>query len=222
MTQKRVVITGLGVICPVGNNVEDAWHNVLNGVSGIGKITRFDTTNFPIKIAGEVKNFQPEDYTELRQVKKMDTFTRYSIAAGKQAWDDSGLQQNGYYDQHRMGCILGIGMGGIGVLEKNYHDYLNFGARKISPFLIPGLVSNLASGYLGIEFGLRGINYALSTACASSTHAIGEAYRMVKDGIHDVVLTGGAEGAITPTSIGGFASMKALSAKNGEPSKVSR
>ncbi len=222
MAQRRVVITGLGTICPVGNNVKDSWENVLNGVSGISSITHFNTDGFAAKIAGEVKNFHPEEYIEINQIKKMDDFSRYTLAAGKQAWADSGLQQDGYYNQDKMGCILGVGMGGIGTLEKNHEEYLNVGPRRISPFAIPGLISNLAAGHLAIEFGMKGINYTLSSACASSTHAIGEAYRTIKDGIHDVILTGGSEGVITPTSVGGFAAMKALSTRNDDPTRASR
>lgn len=222
MAKRRVAVTGLGCVCPCGNNVNDTWNNILNGVSGIDYITQFDTENFPVKIAGIVKNFKPEEYMEVKQVKKVDFFTQYAIAAGKQAWIDSKLEQDGYYTPERMGCILGVGMGGLPVLEKYYDAYKEGGARKLSPFLIPALISNLAAGYLGIEYGLKGVNYIITSACASSTHAIGEAYRMIRDGLSDVMLTGGAESTITPTAVGGFAAMKALSTRNDEPKKASR
>ncbi|MGI6680477.1 MAG: beta-ketoacyl-ACP synthase II [Bdellovibrionota bacterium] len=222
MDKKRVAITGLGCVCPCGNNVKDAWNNIVNGVSGIDYITQFSTENFPIKIAGIVKDFSPEDYMEVKQVKKVDYFTQYTIAAGKQAMVDAKLDGVSIYDPERMGCILGIGMGGLPVLEKYYDAYKDGGAKKISPFMIPALISNLAAGYLGIEHGLKGTNYIITSACASSTHAIGEAYRMIRDGVHDVMLTGGAESTITPTAVGGFAAMKALSTRNDEPKRASR
>ena len=222
MSKRRVAITGLGCICPLGNNVNDTWENALKGVSGVDRITQFDTQDSSVKIAGVVKDFVPQDYMEVKQVKKVDFFTQYAIAAGKQAWVDSGLMQDGFYDKERMGCILGIGMGGLPILEKYYDAYREGGPRKISPFLIPALISNLAAGYLGIEYGLKGINYVITSACASSTHAIGESYRMIRDGLHDVVLTGGAESTITPSAVGGFAAMKALSTRNDEPQRASR
>lgn len=222
MTKRRVAITGLGCVCPIGNNVSDTFNNAVKGVSGVDYITRFDTTDFPTKIAGIVKNFNPQDYMEVKQVKKVDFFTQYAIAAGKQAWEDSRLQNDGFYDKERMGCILGVGMGGLPYLEKYYDAYKEGGVRKISPFLIPALISNLAAGYLGIEFGLKGTNFIISSACASSTHAIGEAYKMIRDGFQDVMLTGGAESTITPSAVGGFSAMKALSTRNDEPQKASR
>ena len=222
MSKRRVVITGLGCICPIGNNVKDTWENAVKGVSGVDYITQFNTEDFSVKIAGIVKNFNPQEYMEIKQVKKVDFFTQYAIAAGKQAWADSGLMQDGFYDKERMGCILGVGMGGLPVLEKYYDAYKESGPRKISPFLIPALISNLAAGYLGIEYGLKGVNYVISSACASSTHAIGESYKMIRDGFHDVVFTGGAESTITPSAIGGFSAMKALSTRNDEPQKASR
>ena len=222
MQKRRVAITGLGCVCPLGNNVHDVWENVVNGVSGVDYITRFNTENFSVKIAGIVKNFNPQDYMEIKQVKKVDFFTQYTIAAGKQAWTDSGLMQDGFYEKERMGCILGVGMGGLPVLEKYYDAYKEGGPRKFSPFLIPALISNLAAGYLGIEYGLKGANYVITSACASSTHAIGESYKMIRDGFHDVILTGGAESTITPSAVGGFSAMKALSTRNDEPQKASR
>lgn len=222
MSQREVVITGMGIVCPVGNNVNDAWENILKGQSGVRKITQFDTTDFLTKIAGIVVGFNAEDYISPKQIKKMDSFTHYAIAAAKQAWKEAKLEDSDYYQKEKMGCILGIGMGGLPYLERYHKAYLEGGTKKISPFLIPALVTNLAPGHIGIELGLKGVNYSIASACSSSTHAIGEAYRMVKSGLQDVMVTGGAESTIVPTAVGGFGAMKALSTRNDEPEKASR
>ncbi|MGI6681390.1 MAG: beta-ketoacyl-ACP synthase II [Bdellovibrionota bacterium] len=222
MDKKRVVITGLGCVCPCGNNVLDTWKNIVNGNSGIDYITQFCTDDFPIKIAGSVKNFRTEDYIEPKQIKKTDYFTRFAIAASKQAMQDAKLSGTSTYKPERMGCILGIGTSGIRVLEKYCDAYREGGAKKISPFLVPALISNLAAGNLAIEHGLKGINYVITSAFASSAHAIGESYRMIRDGNHDVMLTGGAESIITPLALGSFAAMKALATKSDDPKRVSR
>ncbi|NMC63843.1 MAG: beta-ketoacyl-ACP synthase II [SAR324 cluster bacterium] len=219
--KRRVVVSGMGVVSPLGNNVKTTWEAILAGQSGIGLITRFDTTDFSSKIAAEVKDFKPEDYIEAKEVKKLDLFSQYAIASAQEAWDGSQLSTTNM-DPARIGCILGVGIGGISTLQKYHEAFLNGGVRKISPFLIPAMISNLAPGNLAIRFGLKGVNYTLTSACASATHAIGEAYRVIADGIQEVVLTGGSEAAITTIGIGGFCSMKALSTRNDDPQRASR
>jgi len=219
--KRRVVVSGIGVVSPLGNNVKTTWEAILAGQSGIGLITRFDTTDFSSKIAAEVKDFKPEDYIEAKEVKKLDLFSQYAIASAQEAWDASKLS-NANVDPSRIGCILGVGIGGISTLQKYHEAFLSGGVRKISPFLIPAMISNLGPGNLAIRFGLKGVNYTLTSACASATHAIGEAYRVIADGIQDLVLTGGSEAAITTIGIGGFCSMKALSTRNDDPQRASR
>ena len=219
--KRRVVVTGIGIISPLGNSTGVVWEAALAGESGIGPITRFDTTDFPSKIAAEVKNFNPEEYVEGKEVKKLDLFSQYAIAASQEAWDSANLATAGF-DPTRMGCIMGVGIGGIITLQKYHEAYLQGGIRKISPFLIPAMISNLAPGNIAIRYGLKGVNFTLTSACTSSTHAIGEAWRMIADGLQDVLLTGGSEAAITTIGIGGFCAMKALSTRNDEPQKASR
>lgn len=221
MKQRRVVITGLGAITPIGNSVADSWQAALNGVSGIGPITRFDSTNFSTKIAGEIRNFDILKYLDAKEVKKHDFFSYYSIGASQEAWDDSGLA-TAKYDMTRAGCILGIGIGGLNVLEKYMAAYMEGGPRKISPFMIPAMISNLGPGNIAIRYGLKGINYTVTSACTSATHAIGESYRLIANGAQDLMITGGTESAVTPMGMGGFCSMKALSTRNEEPLKASR
>lgn len=221
MAKRRVVITGLGAITPLGNDVPTTWDSCLKGVSGIGPITRFDATAFPTRIAAEVKGFDPKDYLDLKEIKKHDAFSQFALAAAIQAWRDAKLEGNSL-DQNRMGCILGVGIGGLTSLEYYHQAYLEGGPKKISPFLIPRMISNLAPGHIGIHLGLKGVNFVVTSACTSATHAIGEAYRMVSNGIQDLVMTGGAESAVCPIGIGGFCAMKALSTRNDEPQKASR
>lgn len=221
MTKRRVVITGLGIVSPIGNNVPSVWEAVCAGRSGIAPITRFDASQFSTKIAGEVRDLDITKFLETKEIKKHDLFSQFAIAASQEAWDHSGLQGHAY-DQSKMGCILGIGMGGLAYLEKCHEAYLNGGPRKITPFLIPAMISNLGPGNVGIRYGLKGVNYTVTSACTSATHAIGESWRMIADGLQDVVVTGGAESAISPIGIGGFCSMKALSVRNDEPTKASR
>ncbi len=217
---KQVAITGIGILSPLGNTTDEAWKNAKSGVSGIAPITRFDVSAFTTRIAGEVRNFRPEDFVELKEVKKLDIFSQYALAAAAEAWKNSGV--SGAYQPERMGCLLGVGIGGLTTLEKYHSAYMEGGPRKISPFLIPAMISNLGPGNIAIKYGLKGVNFVITSACTSATHAIGEAYRMIKYGIQDCILTGGAESTITPIGIGGFCSMKALSTRNEEPEKASR
>ena len=217
---KQVAITGIGILSPLGNTTEEAWKNAKAGVSGIAPITRFDVSAFTTRIAGEVRNFRPEDFVEPKEVKKLDIFSQYALAAAVEAWKNSGVSDA--YQPERMGCLLGVGIGGLTTLEKYHSAYIEGGPRKISPFLIPAMISNLGPGNIAIKYGLKGVNFVITSACTSATHAIGEAYRMIKYGIQDCILTGGAESTITPIGIGGFCSMKALSTRNEEPEKASR
>lgn len=222
MERRRVVVTGLGILSPLGNTVAESWTACKAGRSGIGPITRFDASQFSSQISGEVKNFDVSKFIEAKEVKKHDLFSQYAIATSQEAWDDSMLEKAKSIDPRRMGCILGIGIGGLTTLEKYHSAYVEGGPRKISPFLIPSLISNLGPGNVAIRFGLKGINYCITSACTSSTHAIGEAYRMIRDGLQDLILTGGSESAVTAMGIGGFCAMKALSTRNEEPHKASR
>lgn len=221
MTKRRVVVTGLGIVSPIGNNVPATWEAVCAGRSGIAPITRFDAAQFSSKIAGEVRDLDITKFLETKEIKKHDLFSQFAIAASQEAWDSSGLAGHSY-DQTKMGCILGIGMGGLAYLERVHEAYLTGGPRKITPFLIPAMISNLGPGNVGIRYGLKGVNYTVTSACTSATHAIGESWRMIADGLQDVVVTGGAESAISPVGIGGFCAMKALSVRNDEPTKASR
>jgi 3-oxoacyl-[acyl-carrier-protein] synthase II len=213
----------MGVVSPVGNSVEVAWTSAVNGVSGIGKVTRFDVleAGMPSHIAGEVRDFDASQFVDVKEQKKMDIFSQYALAASAEAMAQAGLA-DGQYAPEKMGCILGVGMGGLGYLEKAHAAFISGGARKITPFLIPAMISNLGPGNVAIKYGLKGVNFAISSACTSSTHAIGESCRMIAAGIQDMVVTGGAESTITPIGIGGFAAMKALSTRNDEPHRASR
>lgn len=221
MAKRRVVVTGLGALTPIGNTTPATWQAACSGQSGVGPITRFDAKDFPTRIAAEVKNFDPAKFLDVKEIKKHDLFSQYAIAASQEAWDDSGLEQSGH-PRERIGCVLGIGIGGLAVLEKFHEAYLQGGVRKISPFMIPSMISNLGPGNIAIRFGLRGVNYTVTSACTSSTHAIGESFRMIAEGLQDVMITGGSEAAVTPMGIGGFCAMKALSTRNEDPAKASR
>ena len=224
MTKRRVVITGLGAVSPLGNSVAETWSRATEGTSGISRITRFDAASFSAQIAGEVKNFDGGKYVEAKELKKLDLFSQYAIASADEAWQDAGFSQAGSlpYEPNRTGCILGIGIGGIATFEKYHQALLEGGVRKISPFLIPAMVSNLGPGNVAMRYGLKGVNFTVTSACTSSTHAIGESYRMLAAGVQDMVVTGGSEAAVTPVGIGGFCAMKALSTRNEEPTKASR
>ena len=218
---RRVVITGLGLVTPLGNDVATNWEQLLAGRSGIGGISRFDATQLPVRIGGEVRNFEPSVYVEKRDVKKMDAFTLYAMAATQMALDDARLRIDAS-NAGRVGVIVGVGMGGIASLEEGHQLFLEGGARKVSPFMLPRLIANMAPGQIAIRVGARGVNYVVTSACASSGHAVGEACRLIRFGFQDAMLAGGAEAAVTPLSIAAFAAMRALSTRNGEPERASR
>ncbi len=221
MSRRRVVVTGIGILSPLGHTLAESWDAAKAGRSGIARVTRFDVSAFAAQIAGEVKNFNPEKFLEPKEVKKHDLFSQFSVAAAQEAWDDAKLAESSY-DRRRIGCVLGIGIGGLATLEKYHQAYLEGGPRKISPFLIPAMISNLGPGNVAIRFGLKGVNYTVTSACTSATHAIGECYKLIADGALDVMLTGGSESAVTPIGIGGFCACKALSTRNDAPEKASR
>ena len=221
MNKQRVVVTGVGMITPLGIGVEASWNNLIAGKPGIRKITQFDASAFATQIAGEVAGFSPEDYIEPKEIKKMDRFIHFSIAAASMAINDAGLkitEQNA----EKIGVIVGSGIGGLHAIEHYHSVYLEKGPRKISPFFIPMLIVNLAAGQISIKFGAKGPNSAMATACATGSHAIGDAYKIIQRGDADIMIAGGTEAVITPLGIGGFNAMKALSTRNTEPEKASR
>jgi 3-oxoacyl-[acyl-carrier-protein] synthase II len=218
---RRVVITGIGLISPLGNDRASTWEGLLAGRSGIGPITKFDAEQFASRIAGEVRGFDPLDHVDKKEAKKMDTFTHYAIAAAREAIADADLTIDGA-NRDRIGVYIGSGIGGLPMLEETHSVLLSRGPRRISPFFIPGMILNLAAGHVSIVFGARGPNLALATACATGTHAIGESYRLVREGYCDAMIAGGTEAVITPLAVGGFCSMKALSVRNDEPERASR
>lgn len=221
MEKKRVVVTGLGLITPLGIGVESSWNSFIEGRSGIGRITRFDASDLPVQIAGEVKDFDPSLYIEQKEIKKMDRFIHFAVAASTMAIEDSGLKITDN-NAERVGVIIGSGIGGLPAIEHYHKVYLERGYRRITPFFIPMLIINLASGQVSIKFGAKGPNSAVATACATGSHAIGDAFRIIQRGDADVMIAGGAESVITPLAIGGFAVMKALSTRNNEPERASR
>jgi 3-oxoacyl-[acyl-carrier-protein] synthase II len=221
MDRKRVVVTGLGLITPLGIGVGTSWQNLLSGKSGIGRITSFDASAFPTQIAGEVDNFTPEDYIEPKEVKKMDRFIHFAVAAATFALNDSGLKITDN-NADRVGVLVGSGMGGLHAIEYYHSVLLEKGPRRITPFFIPMLTINLAAGQISIKFGAKGPNSAISTACATGSHSIGDALRIIQRGEADAMIAGGTEAVITPMAVGGFNAMKALSTRNDEPEKASR
>ncbi|MBX3700867.1 MAG: beta-ketoacyl-ACP synthase II [Dokdonella sp.] len=221
MSKRRVVVTGLGIVSPVGNDVATAWTNILAGHSGIGPVTHFDASTFPTRIAGEVRDFDPAQYIAPKDVKKMDPFIHYGIAASVQALADAGLKPH-EHDEERIGVAVGAGIGGIGMIEKTSITYHESGQRKISPFFVPASIINMVSGQLSIMLGLKGPNIACVTACATATHNIGLAMRMIQYGDADVMVAGGAEYSTVGTAMGGFCSARALSTRNDEPTRASR
>jgi len=221
LSKRRVVVTGIGLLTPVGNNVEDTWNNIQNGVSGIGLIEHFDTSKFSVRIGGSIKNFDASDYISRKEMKKMDPFIHYGMVAGSQAIEDSGLEITDE-NAHRVGVAIGSGVGGLAAIEKCTEQYLNGGPRKISPFFIPSNIINMISGNLSIKYGAKGPNFAIVTACTTGTHNIGDAARLIEYGDADVMIAGGAEMASSPTCLGGFASAKALSTRNDDPEAASR
>jgi len=221
VTRRRVVVTGLGVISPVGNTVAEAWENLTAGKSGIGRITKFDPAAFKAQIAGEVKNFEVTAYLSAKEARRMDSFIHFGMAAGIQALRDAGLDTP-QADAERIGVNIGSGIGGLPMIEDTHNDYLAGGPRKISPFFIPGTISNMISGNLSIMFGLKGPNIAVVTACTTGLHAIGLSARMIEYGDADAMVCGGGEATISPLAVGGFASAQALSTRNDDPATASR
>lgn len=219
--KKRVVITGMGIVSPLGIGIEENWQALCQGKSGIGPITRFDTTEYPAKIAGEVKNFNPEEYVDKKDLKKMDIFIQYALAAGSMAIKQSGLIIN-ESNADRVGVLVGSGLGGLQTIEKYHTMLLQSGPKKISPFFVPMLIVNLAPGQISIYFGCRGPNSSVVTACATGNHSIGEAFRIIQRGDADAMIAGGVESTITPLAVAGFCALKALSTRNDEPEKASR
>jgi len=219
---RRVVVTGLGMVTPLGTGVEKNWEAVCSGKSGIGPVTKFDATDFSSKIAGEVKDFNAEDFLEKQMIRRFDEFVHYAIASARMAMEDSRLKIDNK-NSHRVGCVTGTGLGGLTMLEHFHTLLLEKGPRKVSPFFIPGIIVNMVPGQIAIEYGARGPNLSTVTACAASSHAIGEAFRMIREGISDAIITGGAEATITPLAFGGFCSMRALStSRNDHPEEASR
>ncbi|MDO5680291.1 MAG: beta-ketoacyl-ACP synthase II [Pelistega sp.] len=219
--KRRVVITGLGIISPVGNTIAQAWDNIVNGRSGITNITRFDASGFNSQIAGEVKDFDPTQYISAKEVKQMDTFIHYGIAASLDAWRDSGLDIN-QVNAERIGVIVSSGIGGLNRIEETQTEYLAKGPRRISPYFVPASLINLISGQVSIMLGLKGPSYAVVSACTTGLHSIGDAARLIEYGDSDVMIAGGAESTVSPLGIGGFAAMRALSTRNDDPATASR
>lgn len=221
--ERRVVITGLGVITPLGIDLETFWTNLKSGVSGIGPITAFDATEYDCRIAGEVKDFEPARYFKHpKDVRRTDRYTQFSMAAAKLALADGRLDPATLPDRERFGCIVGSGIGGLKSLSDQHTILMNKGPSRVSPFMIPMMISNMASGFVSMEFGLQGPNFATVSACATACHAIGEAWRMIRSDEADAFLAGGAEAAVVQLGISGFAAMKALSTRNDEPTRASR
>lgn len=221
MSKRRVVVTGLGMLSPVGNTVDDSWKALLAGQSGIQLIDTFDVSSFSTRISGLVKGFNFEDYLPKKEAKKMDTFIQYGVAAGIQAFKDSGLEVT-EANAHRIGAAVGSGIGGLSLIEENHSKLLANGPKRMSPFFVPSTIINMISGHLSILFGLQGANIAITTACTTGVHNIGHAARMIAYGDADAILAGGAEAATTPLGLGGFAAARALSSRNDEPTKASR
>ena len=225
MSKRRVVVTGLGCISPVGNTVADAWSSLVAGRSGIDRITRFDATNFACRIAGEVKGFQIESYMSSKEARTMDAFIHYGIAAASQAVADAGLKTSDALSDDeatRIGCIIGSGIGGLPLIEETHAELTQRGPRRISPFFVPASIINMIAGHVSMRFGFKGPNLAVVTACTTGLHCIGEAGRMIEYGDADVVVAGGSESTVSPLRIGGFAAMRALSTRNDDPAGASR
>ncbi|MGQ0708377.1 MAG: beta-ketoacyl-ACP synthase II [Rhodoferax sp.] len=225
MSRRRVVVTGLGCISPVGNTVNQAWDNLLAGRSGVRQITKFDASSFSCKIAAEVQDFDIEAYMPAKEARAMDTFIHYGIAAAVQAVQDAGLpvgEALGEEASTRIGCAIGSGIGGLPLIESTHAEFLNRGARRISPFFVPATIINMISGHVSMRFGFKGPNIAVVTACTTGLHCIGQAARMIEYGDADVMVAGGAEATVSPLGIGGFAAMRALSTRNDDPAAASR
>ena len=225
MTRRRVVVTGLGCISPVGNTVEQAWSRLLAGQSGIDRITKFDASTFSCQIAGEVRGFDVEAYMSAKEARTMDTFIHYGIAAASQAVADAGLKTGealGEEEATRIGCVIGSGIGGLPMIEATHAEYTSRGARRISPFFVPASIINMIAGHVSIRYGFKGPNIAIVTACTTGLHCIGEAGRMIEYGDADVIVAGGSEATVSPWGVGGCAAMRALSTRNDDPATASR
>ncbi|HSU20196.1 MAG TPA: beta-ketoacyl-ACP synthase II, partial [Acidobacteriaceae bacterium] len=216
MEQRRVVVTGLGALCGVGNTAAEVWDGVMAGRSGMAEITAFDLTGHPVRFAAEVKNFDPYQFVDKKEARKMGRFIHFALAASDEAMKHSGLQITAENDE-MVGVHIGSGIGGFDVIEREHTALLNGGPRRISPFFIPGSIVNLAAGHVSIRYGAKGPNEATATACTTSAHSIGDAFRIIQRGDADAMIAGGAEAAITPMGVGGFAAMKALSTRNDDP-----
>ena len=221
LTRRRVVITGLGIVSPVGNTVEQAWQNIIAGRSGIDRITRFDVSTFPVQIGGEVKDFDIAQYLPLKDARRMDTFIHYGMAAGIQAIKDAGLEAHPV-NAERIGVSIGSGIGGLPLIEATRDEFVAAGVRKISPFFVPGSIINMISGNLSIMYGFKGPNIALVSACSTGTHSIGDAGRLIEYGDADIMIAGGAECTMSPLGLGGFCAARALSTRNDDPKTASR
>ena len=225
MTRRRVVVTGLGCISPVGNTVGQAWSRLVAGQSGIDRITKFDASTFSCQIAGEVRGFDVEAYMSAKEARTMDTFIHYGIAAASQAVADAGLKTGealGEEEATRIGCVIGSGIGGLPMIEATHAEYTARGARRISPFFVPASIINMIAGHVSIRYGFKGPNIAIVTACTTGLHCIGEAGRMIEYGDADVIVAGGSEATVSPLGVGGFAAMRALSTRNDDPATASR
>ena len=225
MSRRRVVVTGMGLISPVGNSLDEAWASLVSGRSGIANITRFDATDFACRFAGEVKNFNVEDYFPAKEARHMDMFMQYGMAASIQAVRDSGLKTNGELTEEqaeRIGCLVGSGIGGLPLIEDTHAELVARGPRRVSPFFVPASIINMISGHLSIKFGFQGPNLAIVTACTTGLHCIGQAGRLIEYGDVDVMVAGGAEATVSPLGVGGFAAARALSTRNDDPTTASR
>ena len=220
--KRRVVVTGMGAVTPVGNDVATMWRSLTEGRSGAGPITKFDASTFEVRFACEVKNFDPLQFMDRKEAKRADQFTQYAVAASKQAMEDAGFGNGSGYDPDNTGVIIGSGIGGLKIFEEQHDVYRQRGPSKISPFFIPMFISDIAAGIVSMQFGAKGPNYATVSACATSAHAIGDAFRTIQYGDADVMITGGTEATVTPMAVGGFANMKALSERNESPETASR
>lgn len=225
MTRRRVVVTGLGLISPVGNTVAEGWTNLLAGRSGIDQITKFDASSFACRFAGEVKDFKVEEYLSTKEARTMDTFIHYGLAASVQAVKDAGLPTNAELTEtqaERIGCLVGSGIGGLPLIEETHAELVARGPRRVSPFFVPASIINMISGHVSIRFGFQGPNLAIVTACTTGLHCIGEAGRLIEYGDADVMVAGGAEATVSPLGVGGFAAARALSTRNDDPRTASR
>jgi 3-oxoacyl-[acyl-carrier-protein] synthase II len=221
MSRRRVVVTGMGVVCPVGIGLEETWKGLVAGKSGIGPITQFDASTFPTRIAGEVRGFEPERWMERKEVRRNDRFIQFALAASEMAIADAGLDMS-KENAERVGCIIGAGIGGLATIEENKLVLQEKGVKRLSPFFIPGLIINLAPGQLSIKYGMKGPNYSPVSACATGNHSIGDALMLIERDMADVMVAGGCEATITPLGIGGFCAARAMSERNDAPEKASR